>query len=151
MRVLRSNLMRQVVALTFIVGQLGWMTGCATIARGTSQSVTVKTQPTWRPVAYGGQTLYHGDMIRIQKQFHVPQFAVGDPEEPQRVDVSFRPDPWLLGDVALLFAGVVPGVIALAVDFSNGAWRNYDEDQIVPADASMETVPARLTGFRTGW
>jgi hypothetical protein len=32
--------------------------------------------------------------------------------------------PWLAADFALLLAGVVPGVIALGVDFGTGAWRH---------------------------
>jgi hypothetical protein len=138
------------VALTLIVGQLGWLTGCATIARGTSQEVTVKTQPTWRPVSFGGQTLYHGDTLKIAKQFHAPRFSVGDPENAQSVPVRYKADPWLLGDVALLFAGVVPGVVALAVDVSTGAWRNYDAEQTVPAGTRWQSTPAQLTGYRMG-
>lgn len=34
--------------------------------------------------------------------------------------------PWLAADFALLLAGVVPGVIALGVDFGTGAWRHED-------------------------
>ena len=34
--------------------------------------------------------------------------------------------PWLVGDAVLLLPGVVPGVIAFAVDFGTGAWR-HDE------------------------
>lgn len=32
--------------------------------------------------------------------------------------------PWLTADFALLLAGVVPGVIALAVDYRSGAWKH---------------------------
>ena len=32
--------------------------------------------------------------------------------------------PWLIGDALLLLPGVVPGVIAFAVDFGTGAWRH---------------------------
>lgn len=34
--------------------------------------------------------------------------------------------PWVLGDVGLLFLGVIPGVIGLIVDFGTGAWRHAD-------------------------
>ena len=33
--------------------------------------------------------------------------------------------PWVAADAAWLLAGVVPGVVALIVDFSTGAW-NHD-------------------------
>ena len=32
--------------------------------------------------------------------------------------------PWLVGDAAWLFAGVVPGVVAFIVDFGTGAWNH---------------------------
>ncbi|RME40183.1 MAG: hypothetical protein D6788_03940 [Planctomycetota bacterium] len=47
--------------------------------------------------------------------------------------------PWLASDALLLFAGIVPGVVAFAVDFSSGAWKHDnlpDEDE----------RPAALTG-----
>ncbi len=34
--------------------------------------------------------------------------------------------PWLAADFALLLAGVVPGVIALAVDGASGDWKHKD-------------------------
>jgi len=32
--------------------------------------------------------------------------------------------PWLVGDAALLLLGVIPGVIAFAIDFANGEWKH---------------------------
>jgi hypothetical protein len=32
--------------------------------------------------------------------------------------------PWLIGDALLLLPGIIPGVIAFAVDFGTGAWRH---------------------------
>lgn len=32
--------------------------------------------------------------------------------------------PWVAGDTLLLFAGVLPGLIAFAVDYSTGAWNH---------------------------
>jgi hypothetical protein len=32
--------------------------------------------------------------------------------------------PWLLGDAGLLLLGIIPGVIAFAVDFANGEWQH---------------------------
>jgi len=38
--------------------------------------------------------------------------------------------PWILGDVGLLFLGIVPGVIAFAVDFGTGCWRHPDGGEV---------------------
>ena len=54
--------------------------------------------------------------------------------------------PWLIGDALLLLPGVVPGVIAFAVDFGTGAWR-HDEfpatttppDEVTDTDDSQKT------------
>jgi hypothetical protein len=52
--------------------------------------------------------------------------------------------PWLIGDALLLLPGIVPGVIAFAVDFGTGAWRHdgygatasarTEPDPIMPAE-----------------
>jgi hypothetical protein len=42
--------------------------------------------------------------------------------------------PWLIGDALLLLPGIVPGVIAFAVDFGTGAWHH---------DAYTATASAR--------
>lgn len=44
--------------------------------------------------------------------------------------------PWLLGDALLLIPGIVPGVIAFAVDFGTGAWR-HDAYSDYPETASQ--------------
>ena len=43
--------------------------------------------------------------------------------------------PWLIGDALLLLPGIVPGVIAFAVDFGTGAWRHGAyADAVGPSD-----------------
>jgi len=32
--------------------------------------------------------------------------------------------PWIVGDALLLIPGIIPGVIAFIVDFSNGEWNH---------------------------
>jgi len=38
--------------------------------------------------------------------------------------------PWLLGDAGLLLLGIIPGVIAFAVDFGNGEWQHSHETDV---------------------
>ena len=47
--------------------------------------------------------------------------------------------PWLIGDALLLLPGLVPGLIAFAVDFGTGAWR-HDEfpETTSPPDAGAD-------------
>ena len=47
--------------------------------------------------------------------------------------------PWLIGDALLLLPGIVPGVIAFAVDFGTGAWRH--DGYAATASARIEPDP----------
>ena len=51
--------------------------------------------------------------------------------------------PWLIGDALLLLPGIVPGVIAFAVDFGTGAWRHD-----AYADAASPSDDATVTSMR---
>ncbi len=46
---------------------------------------------------------------------------------------------WLAGDALLLIPGIVPGVIAFAVDFGTGAWR-HDSDPETAGQSDAEEV-----------
>lgn len=105
--------------------------GCATIVRGTTQTVHVATTPPGRTVMYQGVEVADGDLITVRMQFEPPRFNVGDMERPVLVDMTFDPDPLLIADAAFLLLFVVPGLVALGVDFSTGAWRNLHYNQHV--------------------
>ena len=49
--------------------------------------------------------------------------------------------PWLIGDGLLLLPGIVPGVIALVVDFGTGAWEH--DHYVAPASPDREVTLAR--------
>ena len=50
--------------------------------------------------------------------------------------------PWILGDALLLIPGIVPGVIAFAVDFGTGAWRHdgYAQTQNPTSDVTFANM-----------
>ena len=50
--------------------------------------------------------------------------------------MKYGVDPWVIADTCLLFLGILPGVIALGVDFGTGAWRKLDNPQVVFAPMS---------------
>ncbi len=105
--------------------------GCATMFRGTSQNVQVVTDPAGRDVQFRGQQVGHGDLVFVNKDYKTPTFDIGNDYSTVPVQLSYDPDPWLLGDAALLIPFVVPGVIAFGVDFATGAWRKLHPQQIV--------------------
>ena len=115
--------------LLFLPVALG-VGGCAAIFRGTSETVTISTEPPGGEIHYQGQRVSDGGTIRVQKGFDVPTVDAGVLGAPRLVAMTYDPDPLLIADVALLFFGLVPGAIALGVDWLSGAWRNLDDRQI---------------------
>ena len=116
--------------------------GCATIAHGTYQSVRVKTQPSMGTVRYEGDDVYDGHRITVSKGFYAPYFSMSDGRTSTQVEMKYHLDPFLLGDAALLLVGVVPGVVALAVDFATGSWRYLEEEQTVEVSGPTITPAA---------
>lgn len=62
-------------------------------------------------------------------------------------DGESGPCPYMAGDAALLMMGVVPGAIALVVDFSTGAWMHPHHGtqpaKNIPPDPMYPDVQAR--------
>ena len=105
--------------------------GCATMFRGTSETVTVKTNPPGQSVYYRGNKISDGERVTVRKGFKAPRFNVGAARSPHMTSMSYDPDVWVVGDVAWLLLGILPGLIAGGVDMGTGAWRDLDERQVV--------------------
>jgi len=133
MRRFRALFKNEWLVWILMTGVLNLSVGCAAIFRGTSQTVRVITTPEGKSVYYQGMKINDGDMITVQKHFDHPQFNVGQPDRPIMASMNYDPDPWLIGDCVLLFFFIIPGVVALGVDFGTGAWRNLDDPQQVYA------------------
>lgn len=129
--------MKPVIAFLLSVSLVLSSNGCATLLRGTSQSIVVKTTPPGRSVLYQGRKVADGEMVLVQKQFEPPRFYVGAAP----VDMHYDPDSLLLGDAGLLLFFVVPGLIALGVDFGTGAWRNLHSTQMIAVPDSVAISP----------
>lgn len=123
------------VSSAVAASMLFWSSGCAALLHGTSQTIRVTTQPAGETIYYQGIAVRDGEMVTVQKHFEPPRLNVGTPERPVMADVKFDPDPLLIADAVLLVFFVVPGLVALGVDFGTGAWRKLDDPQpvIVPA------------------
>lgn len=137
----------RLAAATLLIANMAWTTGCATLMNGTRQTVTVKTTPTIGAVRFQGDTVLDGHMVTVHKGFYTPQFTVPGNPTSHDVNMQYDPSPWLLGDAALLLAGVWPGVVAFTVDFATGSWRNLDEEQTVNVPGPMVTPAAFRTGY----
>ncbi len=99
--------------------------GCAAIFRGTTQTVTIRTDPPGRSVHYQGLEITDGSAVSIRKRAEEPRVYVGAWSR----ELSYEPDPLLIADAALLVVFVIPGIVALGIDFATGAWRDLDDVQ----------------------
>lgn len=101
--------------------------GCATLVEGRTQRVQVITNPRGGKVTYQGLEVKDGDFIFIHRQQDPPHVEVnGVP-----VQLEYDPSPWLLADAGLLVIYIVPGLVALGVDFFTGCWRHFSEPAVV--------------------
>ena len=121
----------RVGASLLVVALSVFLSGCATVFSGTSQSVQVLTDPPGGSVLYQGRRIDHGQTVRVQKEFDEPQFNVGNVDSPVMVNMAYGMEPWVLGDGVALLAFVVPGLVGGAVDFGTGTWRKLEDPQIV--------------------
>ena len=139
---------RVVVSLLVVVSV--FLSGCATVFSGTSQSIRVLTDPPGGSVMYKGRRIEHGQTVTVQKEFDKSQFNVGDADHPVMVDMAHSVEPGVLGDAAALLVFLVPGLVGGAVDFGTGTGRKLEDPQTVylataarlsaPTDAAEETA-----------
>lgn len=105
--------------------------GCALIVSQRKQTVRVNTTPPGRTVTIDGTAVKDGQSFTIKKDFKAAEANIGSANRPTNVELKYNPDVWLVGDAALLLFFVLPGLIALGVDFGSGAWRAYQDPQIL--------------------
>jgi hypothetical protein len=117
-------------------------TGCATMFRGRSEQVTVRTDPSGRTIYYQGRSVGHGESLHVRKEFETPQFQLHG--SGGAVPLEYNPDPWLIGDAAFLLLGIIPGVIALGIDIGTGAWRNLADEQVVILPESKPAAVSKI-------
>ncbi len=113
-------------------------TGCAALFGDKTQVVTVRTVPEGRTVYYHGIAVNDGDTITVRKKFKEPEVNIGSKDRPHFVELDYEPDLWLIGDGVLLLFFVVPGLVALGVDFGTGSWRDLDEHQVLYVGVAEE-------------
>ena len=113
---LRDPLVVRSCLLVMLTSLMTATSGCALLHRGNKQTVTVVTNPRGQVVNFQGRAVADGERLTVHKGLDAPKIDVGS-EYPVEIHMTYDPDPWLLGDAGLLFFFVVPGVIALGVDF----------------------------------
>ncbi|MFH1998186.1 MAG: hypothetical protein ABIK28_00830 [Planctomycetota bacterium] len=128
---MKSILCRLGIAVLLSLSLIFSAPGCATIIRGNQQNVTIVTKPAGQVVEYQGMRLKDGDTFTLQKHYDPARFAVDSNGRQIMVDVQYEADPLVIADAALLLFFIVPGLVALGVDFGTGAWRNYSSPQVV--------------------
>jgi len=124
--------------------------GCATLFRGLSETVTISTQPPGGVVYYEGTTVHDGGQVQVRKTIEPARLNVGTPTRPIYTELNYRPEVLVIGDAAFLLLGILPGVFALGVDVATGAWRDFDELQVVYVPFESDgSAPVALPGATT--
>ena len=107
------------ILLSYSVGPLVFLTGCATIIHGTKEHVSVSSSPTAAQILVKGVPVATspsvielkrkdpGIVLRIEKEGY----------EPGEIIINRKYSGWLAGNLALPMAGIFGG----AIDFSTGA------------------------------
>jgi hypothetical protein len=117
-------------------------TGCASIIRGKHQEIRLDLRPADAVATYKGRKVQAGDRVTIIKGPETPSIHFDAEPHALKHNLEFDLDPWLIGDAALLLAGILPGVI----DIGNGAWRNLRQQQTIYLPvAPGATAPAQQT------
>ena len=129
---------RRIVILLIFANLIWLQCGCAAVFRGTSQTVLIQTIPAGRSVLFKGMKVADGELLTVRKELGVSKINVGTPGRPIMVDLSYKIDPWLIGDAGLLILFVVPGAVALGVDFGMGTWQLLDDPQRVYVPDHMD-------------
>ncbi len=129
----------RVVGLLILCAQFFIATGCAAIVKGLSEQVKVSTSPSGREVFYKGQNVRDGQYVSIDKQMNAPVIDVGNGAT---ASLRYNPDLWLIGDAVLCIPFFFPGLIAFAVDFGTGAWRDYEDLQVIAVPDAPGPAPA---------
>ena len=121
----------KLIAIILILAMFSFTSGCCTMFGEKSQTIIVKTVPEGKIVRYQGVKIKDGGTVHIKKEFKAPQFYVGGEGGFYFVDLDYAPDLWLIGDGVLILFFVVPGLIGFGVDFLTGAWREFDNPQVI--------------------
>lgn len=132
----RQNYLSYFINLLLVLCIVISSSGCAAIIRGTSQTCRVVTDPPGQSIMYNGREVFDGESITIQKRFEPTLISTGSNSHVLQ-ELKYDPDPLIICDAALLFLGVIPGVIALGVDFGTGAWRNHHNPQVLYVSTSV--------------
>lgn len=119
--------------------------GCAAVIRGTTQKVDIRASTEGGYAWHEGRRVHGGDVIVIQKKAQQEYFKIGEEERgAKKVPMTYSLDPIIFFNIIGLFVFFVPGVVAFAVDFGTGAWRDYHSPQMLTGQLPVErgTRPA---------
>ena len=130
----------QLIARLLLLAMIPLATGCATMFRGTTETVRVHTMPAGASIYHEQTRVADNETVTVRKRFTPPRFVSGQPGQRRETSLSFTPDPWLIGDAALLIPFIIPGVIAFGIDVGTGAWRDLDDEQRVHLPRVQEST-----------
>ena len=144
-RVRRAIALATLVPLLFALILGG--TGCAAIMRGRSQKVRLQVSPEDRTLGFENRRVRDGSRIRLDKEWRLQQLWFRGETNGFRHTPTYHLDPWLIADSLLLLFGIIPGAVALGVDFGTGAWRQFRSSQLIWIPHDVDAPPIRDRKF----
>ena len=128
---LRSTRVARTLALLSLASLLVGTSGCATMIKGTTQTITVHVDDENADVRYYGRPVPEGRLFRVEKRPGPPHVVYRTTDGDLQAPLEYDMDPLFIVDCLLLIPGVLPGVIAISVDLATGAWRDLHQHQHV--------------------
>jgi hypothetical protein len=116
--------------------------GCATVTRGTKDSLVIETTPPGAVVEVNGQKAQTPCSIKLSRKFEGPLYITRDGYEPVTVQVTSSPSG--AGGAGMAGNVLVGGLIGAGVDVATGA-----TNSLHPNPIKVELVPLNAPAVAT--
>lgn len=118
------------------------LSGCGTLALGSSQLVRINSQPQGAQIAINGQVLgLTPATVRLSTtSMHIMQVALPG-YEPQVIQLNKVFNNWTWLNLLLLPAGILTGLIGFAIDANTGGMYRLEPSQVNVAFDQMGATP----------
>ena len=125
-----------IVSLMVLVFGFG---GCATVMSGSTQTITLTSQPSGAKVQCGGTMLITPATMEMERNKNHTVIFTKDGYESQQVRIKKSMNPWILGNILI---GGIPGIV---VDLITGAAADLKPAEVnaVLAKSPEAPVPVR--------
>jgi len=98
--------------------------GCATLVRGTTQRITITTDPSGAMATVAGNRVLTPATVELSRKHDATIFVEKEGYVPQQITLKRSIEPWTAGNLLL---GGLPGLV---VDAISGAMVKFNQDEV---------------------